>query len=474
MPEAVEECVKSVLDENPDYSESRAYAICNAMQNKGQLGEYDTHDELLRAYADAELEDCPSGHVKIDGKCVPVEEVDDIPPSAFQNSEARVFQLSELSGTEPIERVEQSDGSVRYRNIKLLSPGVWTDSGSRETIWYSPDGIRNLEVRNDNTVNVMHDVDNDVAAVGEIDPQSVGTDADGNLYGDVVLHMDNPASEFADENLQQALDSGGAKGFGGPSVEIDAEGQEVEFNRRRGMHELTAGYLSGAAFVANPASKPVDFARQTAERSVALSSQESMVYERQPAGMSQSISKEALLEQFNLSDDIELEDDVAVQDIMGLVADALGQDVADVMDALGPMMDGDGEEMAEHGDKEDEDEEDEEEMEMQAPEELMERIAALEERLESVEDEHAQIMNEMVAESDLSDELEEAREELADAETVQELANAKEELDKRLSELENEPKEPKSLADVEDGDEIDLDTVDSAGTWDRTSRSFGR
>ncbi|AGC34488.1 prohead protease [Haloarcula virus HVTV-2] len=39
MPEAVEECVDSVLDDNPDYSESRAYAICWSQQNEGNLKE---------------------------------------------------------------------------------------------------------------------------------------------------------------------------------------------------------------------------------------------------------------------------------------------------------------------------------------------------------------------------------------------------------------------------------------------------
>lgn len=39
MPEPVEDCVDSVLEDNPDYSESRAYAICWSQQNKGDVKE---------------------------------------------------------------------------------------------------------------------------------------------------------------------------------------------------------------------------------------------------------------------------------------------------------------------------------------------------------------------------------------------------------------------------------------------------
>lgn len=45
MPDQVDECVESVLDDHPEYSKSRAYAICNAQQN----GEVDDQDALLDA-----------------------------------------------------------------------------------------------------------------------------------------------------------------------------------------------------------------------------------------------------------------------------------------------------------------------------------------------------------------------------------------------------------------------------------------
>jgi hypothetical protein len=37
MPEQVDECVESVLADNPDYTTSRAYAICWAQQTKATL-----------------------------------------------------------------------------------------------------------------------------------------------------------------------------------------------------------------------------------------------------------------------------------------------------------------------------------------------------------------------------------------------------------------------------------------------------
>ena len=46
--------------------------------------------------------------------------------------------------TEPIERVEEDGNTVRFRNLKLLSPGVWSDAGSQTATYYPPEGITNL------------------------------------------------------------------------------------------------------------------------------------------------------------------------------------------------------------------------------------------------------------------------------------------------------------------------------------------
>ena len=50
MPEPVDECVDSVMSDNPDYSESRAYAICWSQQNEGNLKEAD--EDFSCAFSD--------------------------------------------------------------------------------------------------------------------------------------------------------------------------------------------------------------------------------------------------------------------------------------------------------------------------------------------------------------------------------------------------------------------------------------
>jgi hypothetical protein len=71
----------------------------------------------------------------------------------------------------------------------------------------------------------------------------------------------------------------------------------------------------------------------------------------------------------------------------------------------------------------------------------------------------------MATSEEMSDELEAAREELAAADTVAELQEAKEELDRRLSEVESEPTEGRTLAD-DDGTASELEYVDADGGYD--------
>jgi hypothetical protein len=378
--------------------------------------------------------DCPEGHVDINGTCVKKESIEGVPPSALDMSEARVFRLQAID-TKPIERVEE-DGQVRYKHLKLLSPGVWTDAGSRETIYYSPEGISNLEMREDNVVNVMHDVDNDVSSVGFVDPKSLETDDKGHLYGDVVLHMDNSASEFADENLQQTLKTEGTKGFGGPSVEIDAEGQEIEFNAEKGMHELKAGILSGVGFVSNPASKPVSFSRQAATREVALADGDNAkgIYLKD-GGMSDR-------KLMNMTEE-------EAQDL----ADALGVSVDELMNAMQAVGGDEEGEAAEEGESEEEDEEEEmgdyeeDEEEEEDTEMQGDAMEVVQEQIDDIWGEIEELKEEMMSGEEMSEELEQTRDELADAETVSELQEANEELSKRLAELEDEPKTLSDKAD---------------------------
>lgn len=497
MPEAVDSCVKSVMEDNPDYSEGRAYAICWAQQNEGNLAadqetvvnvavennlSAETANSILanesvdleedpcwEGYTmvgtkidengnevpdcvpdddvpDADLADeCPEGHTKVNGECVPVEDTGNIPPTL---SDGAVFKLSELS-TEPIKREELSENEVVYRNVKVLQSGTWTDSGSGETIWYSPRGIENLEVREDNEVNLMHDGQNEVSAVGEL--ANARAD-DGELFADIQIDTSNAAGEYADENMQQTLESNGAKGFGGPSVEIDAEGQEIEYNQERGLKELVKGKVSGLGLVANPASKPTAFARQTANRGVALSEgQTTYTLEGETISMANAEEIRETLDSAGLGDTI---DDMTDEEVMDF-AENLHSDLMGDLEGDGGM-DGDTEASDDiengthYGDKDDE--EDEEDMDM-ADDDMMEELQAVKQRLEVLEDEMETLSAQGMTESDAED--------LADAEDVSELSDAVESLEKELSdvaettkELAEEPEEPKSLAaDVEFGDE---------------------
>ena len=82
------------------------------------------------------------------------------------NSTLQHLTLKSLE-TEPIERVEEDGDTVRFRNLKLLSPGVWSDAGSQTATYYPPEGIANLEAHynesehNGPPVNIMHDLDMD-------------------------------------------------------------------------------------------------------------------------------------------------------------------------------------------------------------------------------------------------------------------------------------------------------------------------
>jgi len=345
----------------------------------------------------------------------------------------RFFRARTLGGA--IERIEQSDGPVRYTNLSLLSPGKWTDSGSGETIYYSERGIANMEVTPDNTLNLMHDVDpstgavNPASDIGAIDAESASTNDKGELVADVVLHMKNAASEYADENLQAALESGGKVGFGGPSVEIPAEGQELE--RNGDVLELVQGKVDGAGLVMQPASKTVDFQNQTAEKGVALSAESEELARK---------TKGVYLQEDSMSDRTLQMDAEECRETLG----EYGMDTSDMddeevvsmaeglHDELMGMMDG---EMGDYEDDEEEEEmdmgdgEEDEDMDMDMEDGMGDGVAYIEEEIDDLWDKLRKIEDAMMDDQEMSARLSE----LADAETVQELQADLEAMDKQLS-----------------------------------------
>ena len=362
--------------------------------------------------------------------------------------DTRILAGRMLAG--PIERIENDDGTVTYRSIKILEAGKWTDSASEETIHYSEEGISNLEITDDNTVNLFHDIDNEVSDIGHMEPDSAEAE-DGALFADITLHLDNSASEYADENLQATLENAGAVGFGGPSVEIPADGQELEYDDSEGLYELKNGRIDGLGLVSNPASKTVAFDQQAAERSVALSSgEESKVMHLQTASMDIA----TIRDRFELSDDL---DDDTIKALAEAGAIQLEED-DDEDEEEEEDVENEEDEDKEKEEADDEDDE-EEDTEMQDTEELAERIETLEGMVGDIRSDLEELMNAAAEASELEDfkdDLEDAKQELADAETV-------EEIDKRLSNLEDEP--DKSSMALSDDDDTD-DWINATTTFD--------
>jgi uncharacterized protein (DUF3084 family) len=144
------------------------------------------------------------------------------------------------------------------------------------------------------------------------------------------------------------------------------------------------------------------------------------------------------------------------------VAEDLHEDLMEEMQKGG----GEGTEMADDEEEdEEEEEEDDEDTEMADDdmEALREQVTNLQQRLEDVEDTVSQAMT--------SDE---AQSQLASADTVEELEAKKEELDRRLSELEDEPADPKTLADADDTTAADYADADDSVSYDPATGSLHR
>lgn len=192
--------------------------------------------------------------------------------SVRDSTPTRMHATPRLKEPGRIERSEDAepDDAVRYESVMLLAPGEWTDSASRETVYYAPDAIkRSADNWQDNQVNLHHDPQNPTANVGHVDTDSVTVDDRGRLFADIVLHGRTAASEDAIGLFDLALESEGDQGIGGPSVEIPDD--VVEWDSDRGVQRMVEMAFSGLGLVMTPASKPVSIAEQTAQRGVAMS-----------------------------------------------------------------------------------------------------------------------------------------------------------------------------------------------------------
>lgn len=453
MPFADYEDFDACVRDNSDKDDPKAYCA----EIKRQVEGAELSDAERQALEESE---CPEGKVSVGDECVPIEDAGSI----AHLSDAKVFQLEGFAGGEDsIERIEAGEDTVRYTNIRLISPGKWTDSNSRETVWYSPDAMRNLEVVDGAPVHIFHDSGNDVSEVGAIDGDSVTNRSDG-VYADITLSTDTPAGEFADQNMQKALETGGKDGFGGPSVEIPPDGQEIEHNQARGVKELKKGKIDALALVKQPAAKDVHFGNQAAQRGVALAagSQEAKAVYLKDGDMSDKSDRARILEAI-ATRELAMDD---IEDDAQNIADELDVPIGDVMEVLDPLMDmdednGGGEENLENesdnGEEDEEADEEDDEMDMadvdDAVEQMMDEIDEVWEEIDKMREE--MVMEESLSAADPED-VDETKEELSAAkERVAELEDTKDELERRLSELEDEPTDPKTLAD----DNGDSDSV---------------
>lgn len=398
--DAVKDCAESVKAER-DVDEATAFAICQDMENEG----------LLQG--------------------------------------ALVHDLAAVQDPGAIERVEEGD-TVRYRDVLLLAPGVWGDAGSGRHVYYSPEGIENsADNWADNTVNLFHERENEVTDVGTVDTDAVFVGADdGGLYGDIVLHMDNPASEFADAALTNALETDGREGLQGPSAEL--RGDEYRFNDERGVHELVEGTFNGLGLVGlgvspGPGSKDAAFAEQTRERAVALAGDD----DAELLTPHHDMKTEHVLEQLN-ERGIGVGDDPDDETLRTL-AEAFDLKLQDDED--------DGEETDENGDEEgdgdgDEDDDPDEDDDMDLAEvaeqvsENAEKIATLSEQLQAVAEATEALQSDEVDLAELSESIDGLQESVADLAA----GDRVDDLEQRLAALEDEPEDPASLADVDGAD----------------------
>ena len=400
----------------------------------------------------------------------------------------RILANRHLAG--PIEREELDENAVRYSSVAILSRGVWTDAGSGQPTEYDP---AELEIADDAPVNIMHDSESDSSQAGHIDPESYHVE-NGTGYADLVLDLETSAGQYADETLQETLESDGQVGFGGPSIEIPANGYDLK-ETGNGYPKLVNGTVEGLGLVKDPASKTVAFSNQVAQRGVAMS--EGGEGNINVWLKEQSMSDKTLQEigEEELSGIIGGAHQSAFDSITDLYeaaddAEAFGGGLSDILDnAQETILEnafGEGEEEGDEdvenaeGDYEDKDkseheEEEEEDAEMAENmdmEEVVSMVQAVRERVDELEDEHDALMQASEMEAELSEATEELRQDLAAADTVKELKDAKEDLDKRLSKLEDEPKPPKSMSDGADETDEWKEWASASGTPETTPNSM--
>lgn len=423
-------------------------------------GEITAEDPCWEGYTQVGMKPNPDGSGEVPN-CVPDDEVPDATGYENRALATRTLQIG------AIER-EESGETVRYNNVALLGQGVWTDQASRTPTLYDGESLANIEAEYDASeydgppVNIAHDLSatgepNEASIGGYIDPDSLTTD-EGKLYGDIVLDTTTAAGDFADENLQSALESGGKVGFGGPSVELDVPREHLTPapDHPRAEEKVEQAALTGTGLVMDPASKNISFDRETATRAVALSNQGDKPLSVQTKVMADIEDLRGDLEQYNVDTEDMTDEDVMefAQGLHSDLMDTLGE-MEDMDEDMGSYMEDMDEDMADMED----DEEDDEDMEMADYGSMMDSVDAVESMMEDVYEELEATMDKVSElENDMEDmvSMEQAQAELAAAEEVKELAET-------VDEIAAEPETTKTMADG-DGWDPEYDVSPSPDT----------
>lgn len=388
---------------------------------------------------------------------------------------------------QPIERDEMAGNQVAYRNIKLLDEGVWTDQNSRTPTLYDEQTFQNLEADfhpqyEGPPTNIAHDVHklgedkgevHEASVAGYVEPRSLRSDGD-SLYGDLVFNRDTDAGAYADTNLKSTLENNGTAGFS-PSVELDPVELEATPNHPRADEHVQKARLTGLGLVRDPASESVDFAQETRERAIALSGHSDKTPKPQVTTMSKHLMDvgevREILTNAGVDGVADMTDD-EVSECATMLHDDLMSEITDQDMSMYAAYGGDDEDMDMMDEDEDEEEDDTDlmdedkdmmdedehsDMDMAEMESQMDNVMA---RLEDLEDAMADSMSASKAAS-----------KLAKKGTVKQLKKDKRELEQRLTELENEPADPKTLAE---GDERDYADADTGYQYDSARGSMSR
>jgi len=460
-PEAYCGAIKAEI-ENSDFDRDKIYETAREHSVKPECalsilenGEIQAEDPCWEGYTQVGMKPGPGGEEV--PNCVPD---DDVPDAEGYENRALASRTLEIG---PIER-EASGDEVRYKKVALLGQGVWTDQASRTPTLYDGESLSNIVAEYDESehngppVNIAHDLSatgepNEASIGGYIDPDSLTVD-NGKLYGDIVLDTTTPAGDYADENLQSALSSGGKVGFGGPSVELDVPREHLTPapDHPRAEEKVERAALTGTGLVMDPASKNVSFDRETATRAVAMSNQNDKPLSVQTKDMADIDDLRGDLEQYNIDTE-----DMTDEDVMEFA----GGLHSDLMDTLGEMEEMEMEEDME-GEEEEEEEDEEDEMDEDMGSYTMEDMEEMAAQMEDMRERLAEIEAEMGNMASMS-ELEESTQELADASTVEDVENALSEMQDTVEEIASEPEDTKTLADS-DGWEPQYDFQPSPDT----------